>query len=129
VDKGVGLILHDRTAADGRRDDQPVSLELTSSEVILGELARQARTRLAQLADHPGAVPQGTLYPYRFLMGFAGWGGGQREEEIRAGAWIQTKATWRLLFDTSWQSLWDEALGTVGATAKNLVATAQQYLN
>jgi putative transcriptional regulator len=130
VERASGIILQDRTEAERRGAGQPVSLSLSSSETALTDLVDHSRRRISELKApaSKGPAPDG-LYPFRFLVGHSGWGPGQLVGELRAGAWIQAQATWRLLFNTNWKLLWDEALGTIGASPKTLAPAVHQYLN
>jgi len=44
----------------------------------------------------------------RVFLGYAGWGPGQLESEIAAGAWATVVATSQLLFDTPAEELWEQ---------------------
>ena len=44
---------------------------------------------------------------FRVFSGYAGWGGGQLEGELAAGAWAVTSANGELLFNTPVEDLWD----------------------
>ena len=44
-------------------------------------------------------VLAGTVTPARFFAGYAGWGGGQLEGEIAAGAWVVADAQPHVIFD------------------------------
>jgi putative AlgH/UPF0301 family transcriptional regulator len=44
---------------------------------------------------------------FRVFSGYAGWGSGQLEGELAAGAWWLAKANGSLLFDTPVEELWD----------------------
>ena len=46
---------------------------------------------------------------YRFLQGYAGWRGGQLEDEIDAGAWITVSADPDILFDEDYATKWPRA--------------------
>jgi putative transcriptional regulator len=46
---------------------------------------------------------------YRFLQGYAGWRGGQLEEEIDAGAWIAVSVDPEILFDDDYSTKWARA--------------------
>lgn len=142
VERGTGIILHNRPhpgkASDTVATQQATyqGLALSSSEQALIDLVDYSIRRSNELSTHAPAhadelsVPADGLYPYRFLVGYAGWGAGQLAEELRQGAWIQAPATQELLFHTSWKSLWDRAMGAVGVGAnKTLVTSAQPYLN
>jgi putative transcriptional regulator len=42
-------------------------------------------------------------------LGYAGWDGGQLEDEIRANAWLSAPADSRLIFDLPFESRWQAA--------------------
>jgi putative transcriptional regulator len=42
-------------------------------------------------------------------LGYAGWQGGQLEDEIRANAWLSAPVDSRLIFDTPFESRWQAA--------------------
>lgn len=44
---------------------------------------------------------------FRVFRGYAGWGGGQLEGELAAGAWVVVPASGELVFDTPPEELWD----------------------
>lgn len=50
--------------------------------------------------------PEGETYRYRVFQGYAGWGPGQLEGEIAAGAWAVVPANGELLFDVPPDELW-----------------------
>lgn len=144
VERGTGIILHDRPRPTGPGQEPPTSfisypgeregegLALSSSEQTLIDLVdysiRRSQSLEAQNAEADGIAERG-LYPYRFLVGYSGWGPGQLEDELRQGAWIQAPATHELLFHTPWKNLWDAALSAVGASPKTLVPSVHEYLN
>lgn len=116
VDNTTGVILHNQD------EDLPdfhlkPGISITSAEEVL-----------VQMIDHEPEY-MATKYPFRFLVGYAGWKGGQLEEELRHGAWIQIPCTDKLLFDTPWNHIWHEALASVGVNPKSFVSTSQPYLN
>jgi putative transcriptional regulator len=47
-------------------------------------------------------------------LGFAGWGAGQLEEEIRDNAWLSCPADSKLLFETDVENRWEAAAGLLG---------------
>jgi len=49
-----------------------------------------------------------------FLLGYAGWGAGQLDEEVAAGAWIPIPMSEALLFDTPFEARWRTAFLSVG---------------
>jgi putative transcriptional regulator len=150
VETGTGIILHCRPRDNAPKGeftlrgdvgaDEPAAggagVVLSSSTETLIDLVDHSRrsaarpTGLAQMELAPSPEAGAAWrYPYRFLVGYTGWGPGQLETEVRQGAWIQAPAPWELIFDANWKTLWDVALGTVGANPRTLVTTSQQYLN
>lgn len=49
-------------------------------------------------------------FPMRFLIGYAGWGASQLEEEVDSGAWLKCETDINLLFDTPIDLMWQKAL-------------------
>jgi len=49
--------------------------------------------------------------PKRYLiaLGYAGWGAGQLESEIKAGAWVTVPADEALVFDEEYKTKWERA--------------------
>jgi len=54
-----------------------------------------------------------TTKPYRFFTGYAGWAGGQLEEELTAGGWLTSKASKKLIFHAA-DDLWEQVTRTIG---------------
>ena len=54
--------------------------------------------------------------PDKFVvaLGYAGWGGGQLEDEMLANAWLSVSADTDIVFDLPVPSRFDEALGRLG---------------
>jgi putative transcriptional regulator len=60
-------------------------------------------------------INRGTGPAQHFItLGYAGWSGGQLEEEILANTWIQVPASLDLIFAQNRSTLWEQALGSVG---------------
>ncbi|HVC21005.1 MAG TPA: YqgE/AlgH family protein [Vicinamibacterales bacterium] len=51
----------------------------------------------------------------RLLVGYAGWGPGQLDAELRASAWLTIGVTADLLFETPEDAMWETALRRLGA--------------
>jgi len=60
--------------------------------------------------------------PQQFLvaLGYAGWGNGQLESEMRQNAWLSVAADKAILFDSPLQSRWENAVGKLGIDADHL---------
>lgn len=75
-----------------------------------------SRDILAAMADGNG--------PLRALvtLGYAGWGAGQLEQELRENAWLTVRADDRILFDTALDERWGAAVALVGINPANLTS-------
>ena len=51
--------------------------------------------------------PEGAELRYRVFAGYAGWGPGQLETELAAGAWSIVPATGAVLFEVPVEEIWD----------------------
>ena len=92
----------------------PASQQFSETINIGAELAVSRSERaLRELCDvdHP---------KLRLFVGYAGWGPGQLDQEIREGAWLTTELTSQLVFDVAEPEIWDYALGTLGINALHL---------
>ena len=60
--------------------------------------------------------------PQQFLvaLGYAGWGDGQLESEMRQNAWLSVPADKKILFDSALQNRWEKALGNLGINVNHL---------
>lgn len=60
--------------------------------------------------------------PEQFIvaLGYAGWGIGQLESEMRANAWLAVPADKTLLFDSPLDNRWSLAVGNLGVDIDNL---------
>ncbi len=61
--------------------------------------------------------------PERLLMalGYAGWGAGQLEEEIRQNSWLTVPASKELVFETPIEQRWRAAAGSIGIHPSSLI--------
>ncbi len=93
VGPGSLLVLH---TSDYRSEETKViagGIALTSSPEILRAIAAGTGPRRALL-----------------LLSYSGWGPGQLEQEIRAGAWVTAPADPRLVFDDADGTKWKRAM-------------------
>jgi len=60
--------------------------------------------------------------PSQFLvaLGYAGWGDGQLELEMRQNAWLSVPADKGILFESSLQNRWEKAVGKLGFNINDL---------
>jgi putative transcriptional regulator len=98
VENSRGFVLH---SPDYKAEDATVSVltdvSLTGTMDILRELAG-------------GAGPAKAL----FALGYAGWGPGQIESEIRLNGWVHCDADGTIVFDTNLDGKWRNALLRLG---------------
>lgn len=92
-----GFVLH--TPMEGYESSMQVSEDImvTTSRDVLAAIAT---------GDGPGK--------YVVALGYAGWGGGQLEGEMRENAWLAVEADGELVFDVPLHSRFEGALGRLG---------------
>lgn len=92
-----GFVLH--SPADQYESSMAVGTDImvTTSRDVLDAIAS-------------GAGPE----KYIVALGYAGWGGGQLENELRANAWLSVMADTELVFDLPLPKRFDSALGRLG---------------
>jgi putative transcriptional regulator len=108
VDVERGFVLHE--TSDARWESSlPVSeqISLTSSNDIITAMAE-------------GRGPENCLV----ALGYAGWGAGQLEAEIRANAWLNVPANSQILFHTEVSARWEAAAGLLGIDIHQLTGDA-----
>ncbi|MBI1200057.1 MAG: hypothetical protein GC203_19535 [Phenylobacterium sp.] len=67
-------------------------------------------------------------HPRRAILalGYAGWGAGQLEREIRENVWLTVEADEDLVFDDDYDTKWSRALGKLGVDPQFLSSEAGQ---
>ncbi|MBA4804547.1 MAG: YqgE/AlgH family protein [Brevundimonas sp.] len=99
VERERGFVLHtdDWMAAD--------------ASALIGDGLAMTGTReaLAAMVD-PAAGPRRSV----LLLGYAGWGEGQLEEELGENVWLTADADADLVFDPDYEAKWARALATLG---------------
>lgn len=107
VDVDRGFVLHQ--SGQEWEATLPVtdSIFLTTSNDIITAMAE-------------GSGPEKSLV----ALGFAGWGAGQLENEIRENAWLNVPADSRLLFETEVEDRWEAAAGLIGVDIHRLSGDA-----
>lgn len=89
------------------------------SAVFQGELAIDDDYAITGAREAIEAVGRGDgPSEFRLLLGYAGWGPGQLEGEIGAGAWLPAELDTSLLFEPDANAMWEAAYRhAVGTTA------------
>ena len=107
VDVERGFVLHQSV---GNWDSSlPINdkIALTTSKDIIAAMAE-------------GRGPEQSLV----ALGYAGWGAGQLEEEIRANAWLNGPADSKILFETPVEERWESAAALLGIDIHQLTGDA-----
>ncbi len=99
-----GFVLHDPS------DDSWDSTLEVSSEIRV-TTSRDILTAMAHGEGPSRAV---------VVLGYAGWGGGQLEDEIVANAWLSVPATTSIIFDTPYDHRWQAAAKLIGIDLNTL---------
>lgn len=107
VESGRGFVLHS--------DDY-----LSESSIPVSDDICLTATLDIVRAISRGRGPQRGL----MMLGYAGWGAGQIENEIGANGWLSCPAQEELIFDTNLDSKYERALGLMGITPAMLSAEA-----
>ncbi len=108
VERERGFVLH--------TDDYKGEFSL---EIGGGVALTATREVLEAMAKAEGQPRQALL-----ALGYAGWGAGQLEQEIRENVWLTCEADEALIFDDDYGSKWARALGKLGIDPKFLGAEA-----
>ena len=115
-----GVILHNEAAG------------ATDTTIIPGVCLSSDKSLMAKYCGYytnPTARAN-CLYPYRFLIGYAGWGPGQLDAEIRMGTWIQAAIDKEILFDVKEEYIWNACLKAIGVKDENTLLIANNsFLN
>ncbi len=107
-----GFVLHsdDFQATDGATLHTPGGLACTPTREALEAISRN----------------DGTPRRSRLALGYAGWGPGQLEQEIRRNVWLTCPADEAIVFETPLHEIWAAALGRLGVDPSFLTAEAGQ---
>jgi putative transcriptional regulator len=62
--------------------------------------------------------------PVLVALGYAGWGAGQLETELRANAWLSVRADQSILFETPFEQRWAAAVGLLGVDIHQITTYA-----
>ena len=57
---------------------------------------------------------------FQVALGYAGWGDGQLEMEMRQNAWLSVPADKGILFDSALKNRWEKAVGKLGIDINHL---------
>lgn len=113
-----GWFLHDQPSWDAQASEVVRGLWLTTS---LESVMADQQTRFG-----------GEGSQFMFLLGYAGWAGGQLEAEIAAGSWVMVPVLDagepalggvcpEFVFETAPEDMWTRALSSIGVDPQRLV--------
>lgn len=86
----------------------------SSLEVSPGIMITTSRDVLAAIADGKGPDQ------YVVALGYAGWGDGQLEHEMRENAWLSAPADRAIVFDLPLKDRWQRAVSKLGISIQQL---------
>ena len=97
VDAGRGFVLHTSDYCQDATLEVEDGLALTATVDILKAIAK-------------GDGPEKSI----LALGYAGWGPGQLDLELKANGWLQVFGDKELIFDTQLDKKWEVAIGRLG---------------
>ena len=103
VEAGRGFVLHSTDYSQEATLPVDEGIALTATVDILKAIARGRGPRKSLLA-----------------LGYAGWGPGQLDDEIKANGWLQAPADPELVFDLNLDNKWERAIGKLGIDPRML---------
>ena len=129
----AGLLARLEIKASARLDDEPVLLGgpvemergfvLHTSDFqgehslnIPGDLTLTTTRQALEALSEPDQRPRRAI----LALGYAGWGAGQLEREIRQNVWLTVEADEDLVFDNDYAGKWTRALGKLGVDPRFL---------
>lgn len=103
VESGRGFVLHSQDYIHDGTLQVDGEISLTATVDILRDMAE-------------GTGPEHTL----LALGYAGWGAGQLDMEIRSNGWLSVQADKDLVFDLDMDSKWERAMAKIGIDPRML---------
>jgi putative transcriptional regulator len=88
-------------------------VRVSSSRAAFDELLRDVAEQDAEAAD-----PKRRMV----MMGYSGWGPGQLENEIAAGAWLPVPLDEGVLFDVALSRRWESAYALLGVMPAGMMS-------
>jgi putative transcriptional regulator len=90
-----------------------------SLDIGQGVALSATREVLEAMASHNGHPSQSLL-----ALGYAGWGAGQLENEIKQNVWLTCEPDAELIFSRDYERKWARALGKLGVDPERLSSAA-----
>jgi len=123
IGSNQGLVIHNK-GGDIAATTSSGDLRVSSSEEAIDGLVQHVENVAAN-----GLTKGEPLLPYRFVIGYSGWGAKQLDMELKSGAWYQKPLDHRLLFNTPWQEMWSRAIADLGVHPLDIAPNVQSYMN
>jgi len=89
--------------------------DMDGTMIVNKNIALSATTEVLKAIAY-GTGPERSL----MALGYAGWGAGQLDGEIKENTWLTVPADTDLLFAYDARDKWDKALGKIGITSSSL---------
>lgn len=112
VQPNSGWILHEPDESTPAVD-APMQAEGTVL-VCPGVALSSSPDTLSELAADPPAH-------MRMILGYSGWGPGQLAAEMARGSWLHADADPALIFSTSAETMWNQALSSLGINPETII--------
>ena len=93
LEPGIGFVIHTRDYRSPQTIEIDERIAVTSSIDILRDIGRKRGPEKSLIA-----------------FGYAGWGPGQLEAELKQGLWFTTTEDPKLIFELSPDAIWEEAV-------------------
>lgn len=108
VEAARGFVLHSRDYQSNLKSlNVDVNFAMTGTLDVLEEIGKSSGPTRSQL-----------------MLGYAGWGAGQLEGEIRHNGWLVCESTPELVFDIDDNVKWSKALDSIGVNPLTLSSSA-----
>ena len=111
------MCAHSEDGAMGIVINRPLDIKFTA---VLDQMSIRPTT--GDAARIP--VLQGGPARAIVALGYAGWGAGQLEHEMRQNAWLSGPADSRIIFDTPYEDRWTSAARLLGIDPDHLSGSA-----
>ncbi|MCB9229384.1 MAG: YqgE/AlgH family protein [Deltaproteobacteria bacterium] len=115
VDSSSAFILHNQESASPEEKIAPGISLSTSQDALI------------KMVHRVGGYDHGVLYPFRMMIGYAGWGPGQLEDECERGFWIPTSLDKDILFNMEYEKIWRYALDLVNSEDCDNASWVQEH--
>jgi len=110
VSPRTGWIVYGPDALEG---DPAGTISVTDDIRVSASREQLEQLALRTLADR-----------HLLVLGYAGWGGGQLDEEIKQGAWIPVELDDTVIFNTPYEERWQRALQVAGIDPRMVVGSS-----